>query len=209
MNTLLFLGSQSPVGVIVGMIIILSFARFFMQRNVSSMVLKKFSLNQNPDDGNFVSIIGRKSGLLSWLLTLIGLDPQVEFIVATKDLRFYNKSLFGEKNIVMTLKNVSHINCEYSRPFWYLVFAILSLIMFLIGDSGIALGFLVIAIILLLVFYFNKSITIMVETFGGAIYKVKFKPSLIENVNVNLDKARKVVELINSQIIKEQERLYR
>jgi hypothetical protein len=96
------------------------------------MVLKKFSLNQVLDDGNLVTITGRKSGLLSWLLTLTGIDPEVGFVVTAKDFRFYNKSLFGEKNIVMTLRNVSHINCEYSRPFWYLVFAVLSLLAFVV-----------------------------------------------------------------------------
>jgi hypothetical protein len=177
------------------------------------MVLKKISLNPVPDDGNLVTIIGRQSGLLSWLLTLIRIDPEIGFIATAKDLRFYHKSLFNEKNIVMTLRNVSHINCGYSRPFWYLVFAVLSLLAFVVdimnADDIAGVFYLIVAIVLLLMFYFNKSITIMVETNGGATYKVKFKPSFIENVDVNLEKTKQVVELINSQIIKEQERFFR
>ncbi|MDR2026012.1 MAG: hypothetical protein LBQ01_00445 [Prevotellaceae bacterium] len=113
---------------------------------------------------------------------------------------------------MMTLKNTAHIRCKYHRPLSVLFFAILSLAGALYyanipyGNSSLLTVLTIISVILFLVFYFNKHITIVVETCGGKTYQIGFKPSLIENVDVTLGKAQEVVELINSQIIKEQER---
>ena len=61
-----------------------------------------------------------------------------------------------------------------------------------------------ISIALFLIFYFKKSIAIVIETNGGTKYGIKFKPSFIEGQDINPEKAREVVKIIQNQIIKEQ-----
>jgi hypothetical protein len=111
----------------------------------------------------------------------------------------------------MTLKGgIAHVRCEYSKPLLTLIFAILILITSIAGSiaaetAGIFIGGLIVSVILFLVYHFNKSIAIVVETRGGTTCGLKFKPSFIENVDVNLDKANKVIEVINELIVKAQE----
>jgi hypothetical protein len=204
----------SPLGIIILVIFVLIIFIIYLidstKNPVLNMVLRKFILNPvATDNENLVTILGRKSGLIAWLLTLIKIYPEIGFIVTAKNLRFHNKSLSGEMNTVMTLKNVAHIRCEYYKPFWTLVLAIICVLFFIISASDSDIGiaeniFLTVSIVLFLIYSFNKSILIVAETCGGKIFKVKFKPSFIENVAVNLDQARSVVEIINAQIIKEQ-----
>jgi hypothetical protein len=112
------------------------------------------------------------------------------------------------------LKNgVSHIYCKFHRPFWLLVLSVLillsCLIAFIIDDykdygTPVLIAGIIISIVFFLGFYFNKSIAITVETNGSTKYGIKFKPSFIEGQDVNLKKAKEVVEVIQNQIIKEQ-----
>jgi hypothetical protein len=216
--------------IIINIIIIIGFVSFiqslFRRSNRPTIVLKKFILNPSAVDNNIITIVGRKSGLGSWLFTIIGLYPETHLIITEKDIRFRSQSLFGESNILMTLKGgVSHIRCGYAKPFITLLFAIITLCMFLFSQSvnyygdemlrhvrndsdgvggigGVIL--LGISIVLFLMYYFNKSIAITIFPQGGGSFGVKFKPSLIENVDININKAREVIELMNTLIINAQ-----
>ena len=178
-----------------------------------TLVLRKFVLNPNsPND--IVTIVARRSGLFSWLLTLIWkISPEVSLTATTKDIRFCYKSISKEENILITLKDgVSHIYCKYHKPLWLLV---LSIVILFVGITGNAImrGYyyteltyvlypsIFIAIIFFLMYLFKKSIAIVVETNGGSKYGIKFKPSEIEGEDVNLARARAVVDVIQNQII--------
>ena len=185
-----------------------------------TLVLKKFLLEPDNADGNIATIVARRSGLFSWLLThLFKISPETSMTVTKKDLCFKYKSISKEENVLITLKNgIAHIYCKHHKPFGLLVLSIVILLVGIIASailkqeyeyeelsSPVFITSLIISIILFLMFIFKKSIEIMVETCGNTKYRIKFKPSLIEGQDVNLDKAREVIKVIQEQIHKEQE----
>ncbi len=184
-----------------------------------TLVLKQFLLEPDNVDGNIATIVARKSGFFAWTFThLFKISPETSFLATTKDICFRYKSITTEENALITLKKgVAHIDCKYQKTFWLLVLSIMVLLAGIIGfiyfkesyyDENMALSVLiagvVVSIVLFVVFYFKKSIAIVTETCGGTKYGIKFKPSLIEGQDVNLEKAREVVKVIQNQIIKEQ-----
>jgi hypothetical protein len=194
-----------------------------------TFVLRKFSLEPDNADGNIVTIVARKHGFFAWILTLLfKISPERSLLATTKNICFRYKSISTEENALVTLKHgVSHIYCKYQRPFWLLILSIIVLLASIMfanmtkefsfddeifspkyyysnrGKLFLIAG-IIISVISFLFFYFKKSITIMIETKGGIKYGIKFKPSLIEGQDVNLKKAKEVVEVIQNQIIKEQ-----
>jgi hypothetical protein len=201
------MGSSSGVLMIILILLII----FLFTKN-QTLVLKKFVLDPDNTEGNIVTIVARRSGFFSWLLThLFKISPETSLIATAKDIRFKFKSISTEENALITLKHgISHIYCKYQKPFWLLVLAIIVLLAGIVG--GIAeedgelfvVPGLIISVILFLIFYFKKSILIRVETTSGTKYRITFKPSFIEGQDVNLAKAQEVVAVIQNQILKEQ-----
>jgi hypothetical protein len=180
-----------------------------------TLVLKKFLLEPDNVGGSIVIIVARKSGLFAWLLThLFKISPETSLSATTKDICFRHKRISSEENALITLKKgISHIYCKYQKPFWLLVLSFVVLlagvIAFIVDDyddygTPVLIASIIISIVLLLIFYFKKSIAIVIESDGGTKYGIKFKPSFIEGQDVNLEKAREVVKMIQNQIIKEQ-----
>ena len=57
-----------------------------------ALVIKQWSATATPDsDGVFIHIAGRESGLLSWLLSLIGVDPTTEITVHENKIVFQKR----------------------------------------------------------------------------------------------------------------------
>ena len=185
----------------------------------SSFVLKKFILEPNNVNGNIVTIVARKSGIIAWLLThLFKISPETSLLATTKDVRFKYQKISREDNALITMKSgISNIYCQFKRPIWALVISVIFLLLnintiALMINDGIAeqgeviaasFGLLIPSIILFLVFYFGKSISIIIESHGTK-HRIKFKPALIEGEDVNIERARDVVKVIQDQIIKEQ-----
>ena len=176
------------------------------------MVLKKFLLEPDNINGNIATIVARNRGFFAWLFTyLFKISAETSLLVTTKDICFKYKSITTDENALMTLrKGIAHIYCRYKKPVWLLVLSIVVFFACIIGFIYFRLAFLVLIVgiivsaILFIVFYFKKSIEIVIKTCGKTKYGIKFKPSLIEGQDVNLEKAREVVRVIQNQIIKEQ-----
>ena len=182
----------------------------------STLVLKEFKMDVSDEARKIITIKGRKSGFIAWLLTLMNLATETSLEVNRNDIRISDKSLFGEKNILITYKKgISHITCEYTRPFKLLLLSMFILLAgFLavsywgrelryegVGESVILVPCFIISIILAIVFYFKKRITIAFIANGGKNYVLNFSPSLIENVNIDLSKAKEVTDYINWLIL--------
>jgi len=64
----------------------------------------------------------------------------------------------------------------------------------------LAFGFLILAGIAVLVYFFSKKIAVLVESSLHA-HGVSFKRSLIENVSVDLPQALRAISVINNRIL--------
>jgi Na+-transporting methylmalonyl-CoA/oxaloacetate decarboxylase gamma subunit len=200
--------------VIVGVIVLLWRGRTSYVRG-TSIVLKQFRINEGATFGPAVQISGRTSGIVSWLLNLLRLEPGVDLTVTDSEVSIRSASLSGVLHMYIPLGKVTAVVCAYQRSIWALGFAILfafgCVFNLLSGffeshrievgtDMGMGFGFLVLAGIAALVYFLSKKIGIVVESSLHA-HGVVFKRSIIENVSVDLPEALRAIAVINNRVL--------
>lgn len=178
------------------------------------MVLSRFRINEDPSAKVGVEIVGRASGLVSWVMTLLRLEPEVEFVVTESEVTIRTASLSGIQHICVPLHKVTASVCTYQRSMLALGFVILFSLGFVMNllsgvlggnrnemssDMAQAFGFLIFAAIAALVFFLSKRIAIVVETMHH--HGVIFKRSVIENVSVDLPQALQAIAVINARLL--------
>jgi len=67
---------------------------------MSALVIKSWKADIKPIDNqnNFVFIIGRAGDLISWLLSLLGVDPTTKILVGIERVEFNSSSLSGTES---------------------------------------------------------------------------------------------------------------
>ncbi len=175
-----------------------------------TLVLRQFKIDESSTDGFFVNIIGRPSGLIAWLLTLLRFDTESILKVSESEIMFASSSLFGEVRLLTPLTSVSSTLCGYSKPIGFLISAVIFIIGGLIAGTTqrnggpIILFCLVIAAVLIVLYVLAKKIAISIETSGGRSVGLIFKRSVIENVAVDIQKAQKAIKIINAKVLDSQ-----
>ena len=91
----------------------------------TSIVLKRFRINESAAVGPAVEISGRASGLVSWILNLLGLEPGVDLTVTDTEVLIRSESLRGVLHTYIPLGKVTAAVCGYQRSIWALGLAIL------------------------------------------------------------------------------------
>jgi len=173
-------------------------------------VVKSWKVSNDPIDeqGNFVEIVGRKAGLIAWLFSLVGIDPTIRILVGPKWFEKNETSLSGPVTKLIPLRKVSSVYSSYFRP--WLAALIIFVIFFNIGIqlgrfsrlsdwfTALALVVVLIGAVAALVFYFlNRPFTLYVrEVGGGWPTGIRFKRSVIENVEVNHEKVQYACRVI-------------
>ncbi len=169
----------------------------------SPLVLRRFQIDETGISGAHVWIEARQQGIFNFLLTLIGLDPTTTLKVSRGSISFQNSSVFGSSQISTPLPNIGAFIGGYKKPFFSLLFGVIfSVLGLLITVAGEALGTLglIVGLGFLLHYYLQKTMYIGFETSGGATYGFAFKASLIEGVNVNIDRVSSTIDYVNSLI---------
>jgi hypothetical protein len=173
-----------------------------------TLVIRRFGAYAQPSDGEFVSIAGREPGLVAWLLTSIGLDAEWRLIVTGQTVAFRKTSLYGEQESLVALDDIASAHCGYKKPIGLLFAAAASAVLSIVVAaylSGIrATQFAVIplflAVVLAILYFTQKSLSVGVETKGGMVLSLNFRPSIIENVRVDIEQTRYAVRIINALI---------
>jgi hypothetical protein len=120
-------------GVMAGGTLILTIALMFLATrgtrgkfvSSSSLVLKSFSIQPSPDAGEpFIRITGRNQGIISWLMTLIGIEPRVDLTVNGKELILHQGSLAGMLTVTVPLGHVKTSICGHQRSLSAMFFTI-------------------------------------------------------------------------------------
>ena len=156
-----------------------------------ALVLKEFKINY--DGPEYIHIVARKSGLISWFLTLIGIDSTTVFKVYADRIEFEEGSLSGRLNTTMPLRSISIATCGFTKPFALIV---LGFIFFFTAFA--TFGITLILSILCFVFYFlNKSLLITVVSNSSWPASICFKRSVIEGVSIQYEQAVEVIRIIN------------
>ena len=180
---------------------------------MSTLVLRKFVVSDDPAEDTLLLIVGRKSGLVGWLQTVLGLGAETTLRVTKRDMLFRDTSLSGGSDSLLSLKGgIASVHCGFHKPIVFIFLAVLFALGGLMGSAalpsdaipGALFGAFLMAGLMLVLYYFNKSLRIMIQSKGGAIFGIKFKASLIENVSVDIDTVRQVIERINARIVEVQ-----
>jgi len=188
---------------------------------MGALVIKSWRAENKPIDANqnFVSITGRKSGLVAWLLSLLKIDPSTTINVGLDRVEFTSASLAGTASRLIPLQGVCSTYYGYHKP-WKQAVSIFMLFAFfgfsvakIVAERGspsdggmsfvvtIAAGF-----VIALVYYFlNRTLTLGFVEHSGVVSGIVFKRSVIENLDINHGQA-KAVCLIIQRLIELKER---
>lgn len=145
-----------------------------------------------------MKIIGHAGGLISWFLALLKVDPTTLIRVSQGRAEFASASLSENEHRMIPIGSICSTYYGYHRPWKMALFIFLILFWFNIpaGLTSLAnnqaitfLGWLLGAIIAGGVarayYYLNRTFTLSFIKHSGVISAIKFKRSVIENVDVN------------------------
>lgn len=164
------------------------------------IILEKFIIDDTASAQKPVEVIGRAYGLKVWLLSKMGFDSEIKLSVYNSKISFKRSSLIsGETHQVIPLINVSSCFYGYSKPIDFLIIGII-----FIFFSHYLSAFLIVGVVLIVAYFFMpKKIFISLQIIGRTQVSFSFKPSVVENVDVNIGQAHKVVNIINDNILKQ------
>lgn len=156
-----------------------------------SLVIKKWYANDSANnEGNFVHIVGREAGLLSWLLSVFKIDPVSEVEVKSNIIKFTTSSLAGREKRIIPIDSITSAYYGYKKP-WQMAL-LLTILLMPVFFAGLIVG--------PLYYILNKSLTVAVVESSGWVGAFSFKRSVIEGQNINEDEAYKVIEVIRKVI---------
>lgn len=93
----------------------------------TTIVLRRFHLDEDPTAKVAVEISGRISGFVAWVLTLLRLEPEFELSVTDSEFTIRSASLSGTQFTYVPLGKVTATVCGYQRSIWAFAFAFISL----------------------------------------------------------------------------------
>ena len=169
----------------------------------AALVVKSVKIDKTAEDCQ-VEIIARKAGLVSWLLSLIGIDSTFTFRAYKDRLESEEGSLSGQISTVIPLTALDTFTNGFTKPFQFVIGAIIALIMgfIMLGQNGF-IGFIliIVAVVLGVLYYLRKSLMLIFSTQGANSIIFVFKRSIIEGVNVDESLAKEVADLVKENYI--------
>tara|TARA_Y100001968_G_scaffold318323_1_gene348380 strand:- start:3270 stop:3971 length:702 start_codon:yes stop_codon:yes gene_type:complete len=172
-----------------------------------TLVLKQFQIDHTGVSGANLYVKARNAGLFAFILNLIGLDPTATVKVDTGSIEFRNSSLKGMTSVTTGLTSIAAFIGGYDKPIsWlitgFLAFLGLSIAAFAGEDPmmGLFVTGLIVFLICIVIYAFQKVMYIGFETSGGATYMIAFKRSVIEGVAIDIARIEEAITLVNSLI---------
>lgn len=154
-----------------------------------ALVVKKWHASNTPDAaGNFVHLVGRESGLLSWFLSLTGIDPTCEVEIKQDTIVFRVGSLTGQTTRVIPMQSVTSAFYGYEKP-WkeaVMIGAVLSPVF----GIGLIAG--------PLYYFLNKTLAVGIVEASSWTGGFAFKRSVIEGQNIDENQAYRLIRIMRT-----------
>jgi len=173
------------------------------RRAGGALVVKKFFSSPSPrDDGVYVEIVGRQSGLVAWLFALLKLDPTIEMRVKYTRVEYMAASFSGFNRVILPIESVASVFFGVSRPwlsalFWLLAFLAGAYVAAEIGSTPWVLGLILVGIVVaVLVFVLQRQRVIGFTDVTGEDYVLVLKRSVIEGKEITeqtLDEISRII----------------
>ncbi len=168
------------------------------------LALQRFELRKQPQQPRFavVQIVGRRRGVVSFLLTLLGLDATTSLTVTPTSVQCRSASLFGERHHFIPLNRIAVLCAGFHRPLKPLFYAIFVLVLgMIVAFRTESMWPFLIAILFgagfVALYFLTKSLVVEIYPCGGPPISVAFQPNVIEGVSVDLAKARDAIVVIS------------
>nr|WP_295772394.1 hypothetical protein [Rhodoferax sp.] len=183
---------------------------------MSALVIKAWKAESKPidDKNNYVSITGRESGLIAWVLSLMGVDPTTTIWVGMDRVEFSSSSLAGTQSRLIPLQSICSTYYGYHKP-WKAAVGIVTFFLFFgsaiasaimrdgsgSGGAPFLLGAGAVGFVFALIYYFlNRTLTLGFVEVSGHVSGIKFKRSVIENIDINEAQAKSVCTIVQRLI---------
>lgn len=188
-------------------------------------VLKKFAVDESAETK--IDIQGRKGGPIEWLLNVMKLGATSSLICTDEYVEFKQTSLKGFTSVRVPTSAVTAVICKLNKPISCFFFAAFFFILGIIGlfpsviipliqnqASNVnpaaiqdlsplvtSLPAFIISIIMFVSYFLGKTFFIGFENGGDKQYGIFFRPSVIEGVSVDSNKAEEAAKIINKQVL--------
>jgi len=167
-----------------------------------ALVIKRWFSDVSPrEDGCYVEVVGRESGLLSWFLSLLSIDSSYSLHVQYDKLFYESRSVFGYRRVVLPVASVSSMYFGYSKPwklalFWFALFGFGAFALTELDLWGwSALALLLGVGVATLVFILNRELTLGLSEQNGEEYELQFKRSVIENQEISEQSLERITRI--------------
>ena len=187
----------------------------WMRTRQKTLVLKAFELNATPaaNDAPVVRIVGRSPGFISFLMSKFGLDDITELVISRSQVSCKSASLSGETTGFIPISKIASVNSSAVKPIWTIIAAIIVFI------SGMGIGFYMmsgkpgnpggivlimtalLSLVLVAAYYLTKSIELSVVSDGSTHLTVRFRPSIIEGVKVDIQRSISAANVIRDLVL--------
>lgn len=168
-----------------------------------AMVVKSWKVTSHPAPGEpNVAIVARDSGLMSYVLSMVGIDATATLQISSRHVFYEEGSLAGFTRRFVPLEHVAHTFYARVKP-WKATGILIALSIGLGGMVSGAFGMLVllVGIALSLLFYFlHRPLTIGVMDLSGTPTGLTFGRSLLEGQEVDEKAAENVMRIIEHLI---------
>lgn len=190
--------------VVIGLIVVVLLVAAKASSGLSGpLVVKKFFVSNTPrEDGVYIEIVGRQSGLIAWLFALLRIDPTLEMRVRYTKVEYVVSNFTGFTRIVLPIESVSSVFFGVHRPWkkavgWLLFFVVLAYMAAEMGSTGATLGLLVVGLIIaILVFVFNRLRQIGFTDVTGDDYALVLKRSVIEGQEISESQLDEITRIV-------------
>ena len=159
-----------------------------------AMVISEWHVAYQPDSsGAYVSIRGRQAGLLSWILSILGVERGVRLEADTKHIKFKEGDMGGSSTRVIHLDSISSTYYGFKKP-WAEAIAMVTILGPLLaplfaGLINSALGFIIGGLATLgiaaLYYLLNKRMTVGIVEHSGVQSQLVFKRSVLEGLQLD------------------------
>jgi hypothetical protein len=172
-------------------------------RTGGALVVKKFFKSATPrEDGVYVEIVGRQSGLIAWILALLKIDPTVEMRVKYTKVEYMSSNFSGFNRVVLPIESVASIFFGVSRPWiqaltWLFIFLAGAYVAAEAESTPAVLGLIISGVLLaVLIFVLNRQRAIGFTDVTGEDYRLVLKRSVIEGQEIteqSLDEISRII----------------
>lgn len=172
----------------------------------SALVVKEVQLDETAEQQ--LKIVARKAGVISWILSLVGIDSTFTLLIYKDRLESVEGSLSGHIRTIIPMTALDTYMCGFTKPIQNLVIAVVLVIFALVSSFNGMPGFVVFIMLAIAVgsciaYYLGKCLLLNFTTNGANGILFLFKRSVIEGVNIDETFSERVCEMVKLDYIEQ------